>query len=161
MPCEMCGRKTDLVLAEVENVELNVCSGCAWHGTIKKRAAAPSALFSAGSASSATSSRPSFIPKEKPEFKIVDNFSSLLRSAREKKGMKQEDFAKLLNERESIVAKWEAGSLKPGIDAAYKVGRRLGINLVEEDLEVAAKVEAGKKGDELTLGDFVKVRKRR
>lgn len=146
------------MLAEVEGVELNVCPDCARHGIIQRRTTAPSAT---PSAVSAFSSRPLLISQEKPEFKVVDNFSSLLRSAREKRGMKQEDFAKLLNERESIIAKWESNSLKPRIDAASKMGRILGINLVEEDMEVAAKMEAGKRGDELTLGDFVKVRKRR
>ncbi len=154
----MCGRKAGLVLAEVEGVELNVCPDCARHGIIKKRIAASSF---ASSAAPASFSRQQFIQKEGPEFKVVDNYSSLIRAVREKKGMKQEDFARLLNERESIVAKWESGSLKPGIDTANKVGRVLGINLVEEEQEVAAKMETGKRGGELTLGDLVKVRKRR
>ncbi len=153
----MCGREESLVAAEVEGAELNICPACAKHGQVKKMPG-PSSFFSAGRL---FSSEQKFVQKEKLEFKVTDGYPSLLRSAREKLGMNQEDFAKLLNERESVVAKWESGGLKPRIEAARQIGRILGINLVEEDEEVGGKIELSRKNDEPTLGDFVKVRKRK
>ena|SRR3989344_3252861 len=146
--CEMCGKSTELVVADIEGVELKVCESCSKFGTIRKRV-----------------DTRRFTPKpekpEGPQFKVVDNYASLVRSAREKKRMTQEEFAKLLQEKESVLAHWEAGSVKPSIEAAQRVGRILGISLIEQEIAVSVKIEDGKKADELTLGDFIRVRKRK
>jgi uncharacterized protein (TIGR00270 family) len=142
MVCEMCGRSGNLVVAEVEGVDLKVCPGCAKHGVVKK----------------------SFTPRlpakriSEVEYKVVDNFAALLKSARGNRS--QEDFSKYLNERESVVAKWEGGSLRPRVDVARRIGRLLRINLVARDSSESIEVKQ-EKSDELTLGDFVKVRKRK
>ena len=146
--CEMCGKSTELVLADIEGVELKVCDNCSRFGTIRKRV--DTRRFT-----------PQPEKPEGPQFKVVDNYASLLRSVREKKSLTQEEFAKLLQEKESVLAHWEAGSAKPQIDTASRVGKILGINLIEQDITAAMKIESNKKADELTLGDFIKVRKRR
>jgi len=147
----MCGKEAQLVSADVEGVELKVCSSCAKYGLVKNNS---------GAAYSNSSVKLKPVKKEGPQFKVVEAYSSLIRSAREKRGMTQEDFAKFLNERASIVAKWEQGSLHPSLDVAQRIGRVLGMNLVEK--EEAGEVEIKKsKSDEFTLADFVKVRKRR
>ena len=104
-----------------------------------------------------------FTKKDEPEFKLVNNYSSLLRSSRGSKNLSQEDFAKLLNERGSIVAKWESGTLKPRVDIARKLSKLLNITLVVKDeKKVFDKAISKKKGEEgFTLGDFIKVRKRK
>ena len=94
--------------------------------------------------------------------KIVSNYAQLIRSAREAKQMKQEDFAKFLNEKESILAKWESGSLKLRLDVARKLEKVLGVKLLEKDESEEIKLDNKKKvADGFTLGDFVKVRKRK
>lgn len=147
----MCGKFAELIEAEVEGVNLKLCPGCLKYGTVRKR-------FEGGSASGY---KRDFSRSREQEFKIVDNYASLIRGAREYKGWNQEDFAKFLNERESIVAKWENGILKPFIDVARQLERKLGIVLVikDEDAE-QVKVDQKGKNDELTLGDFIKVKKR-
>lgn len=144
----MCGKSTKLVVADIEGVELKVCDGCSRFGTIRRRIDARS-----------------FTPKpaktEGPQFKVVDNYASVLHSVREKKNMTQEEFAKFIQEKESVLTHWEAGKGKPPIEAARKMGRILGINLIEQEEVLPVKIEVGKKSDELTLGDFVKVRKRK
>ncbi len=146
--CEMCGKNNELVTADIEGVELKVCDACSRFGTIRKRV-----------------DTRNFTPKQEkpegPQFKVVDNYASVLRSAREKRGMTQEEFALFLKEKESVLAHWEAGSVKPPIEAAQRVGRILGVNLIEQDITAAMKIESGKRADELTLGDFIKVRKRK
>lgn len=145
--CEMCGRTGDLRQALVEGVSLRVCSLCAKYGTIQEKP-------------SFRSSHHSLAPSG-PEYTIVENYASLLRTARETKGMDQKTFANLLQERESVVAKWEAGSLKPSIDSARRIGRILQLNLVQIDEDKSSVQQSkSKKDDTLTLGDFIKVRKR-
>ena len=148
--CEMCGREAPLVKAEIEDSELNVCHSCARYGKIKSSPANLSRQRS-----------PAVVKKPSIEEAVVSNYAQLIRSQREMRNLNQEDFAKLLNEKESVAAKWEAGSLKPGVETAKKLEKILGIKLVYvEELE-DYKAEKGKKSDVLTLGDFVKVRKRK
>lgn len=144
--CEMCGKIGQLVLADIEGVELSVCMVCAKHGSIRRPHA------------------PAIRPapkKEGPELMVVPEFASLLRHARENKNMSQEEFSKFLNERESILPKWEAGILVPSIETAQKLERKLQLKLVKMEETGTAKLEQSRKGDELTLGDFIKVRKRK
>ena len=151
--CEMCGKESQLILAEIEGGELNVCSGCVKYGTVQKKA--PGKAF--------VPARKSFSKQQTPEFKVVSNYSDLIRSARECKSLKQEDFAKFLNEKESILTKWESGSLKPRLDVAKRLEKVLGIKLVERDEVKSVDLGKKKKGgsEEFTLGDFIKVRKRK
>ena len=149
MPCcDMCGKEGNLVRAMVEGSELYVCNGCGKYGkivgrTFKRRISLPKRS----------------VIKDEVEEKIVSDYSSKIRIAREGKGLKQEDFAKMLNERASLVNKWESGNLRPRINVARKLERLLGIKLVKK-VEVG-KVDVSKsKTSEPTLGDFIKVRKR-
>ncbi len=147
--CEMCGRSTQLIKADVEGVELTVCGTCSRYGKVKKE-----------TLSSVV--RRSFVKKSKnEELKVVGNFSSLIRKSRERSGLNQEDFAKKLNERVSILAKWEQGVLQPNLAVARKLKRILGLNLLEQDVSNPVDYKPTNKKMELTLGDFVKVRKRK
>lgn len=145
----MCGKEADLVLVSVEGVEMNLCSGCSKFGVIKK------GFFQSDQKPS------SKIRKDEPEFNLVANFASLIKSSREKKNLNQEDFAKFLNERVSFVAKWESGKLRPSVDTARRLERLLGLKLVEGVTEKSFEQEKSRKNNEFTLGDFVKVRKRK
>jgi putative transcription factor len=149
--CEMCGKSGNLVLAEVEGVELKVCPTCAKHGTIKSRG-----NYNPRFQRSFSSRR------EEVEEKVVENYAKLLRESREKNNLNQEDFAKLLNEKVSLTSKWESGSMPPSLEEAKKLQRVLGITLVKrEEAEEELKPEKRKPGDDtLTLGDFIKVKKR-
>jgi putative transcription factor len=156
--CEMCGKEGNLISAEIEGGELSVCSGCSKYGTVKKKSYGPGA-FSSGYKGKSFSKQ-----QNKPEFRIVRNYSRLIRNAREQKGMTQEEFANSLNEKESILAKWESGTLKPRLNIARQLERLLNLVLVEKDVMGSVELDDKKKkgpSDELTLGDFIKVRKRK
>ena len=148
--CEMCGKAAELIKAEIEGVDLNVCNKCSKFGKAKQ----PLRSFHSYHPRQAQK-------QESPSYKIVDNFAQQIRAAREKNNLNHQDFARLLNERESIVAKWEHGDLKPPVNLAEKLGKKLGLKLIEKDEEKAVELEKQKKNqEEFTLGDFIKVRKR-
>lgn len=146
--CEMCGKAGTLVVIDVEGSDLSVCPSCSDYGTVKKNSAV---TFSTQHSRSKT---------EMPEWSVVSNYASRIRSVRESKGMSQDDFSKLLNEKATVISKWEAGSLKPAVDTARKLERLLGIKLVQEEVIENSTLSQAKKSDELTLGDFVKIRRR-
>lgn len=145
--CEMCGKDSGLVNAVIEQVEMKVCSGCARFGTIRESNELPQ--FQKGKAE-----------HKEPGLRIVSNYGLLLRQSRERQGLNQEDFAKSLRERESIVAKWELGKLRPSVEAARKLEKLLNVSLIEEDIELPAVKKKSSASDRFTLGDFIKVRKR-
>ncbi|MBI2145850.1 hypothetical protein HYU22_00745 [Candidatus Woesearchaeota archaeon] len=41
--CELCGKTAEVVTADIEGVELKVCSHCTAHGIVKQRVALPMA----------------------------------------------------------------------------------------------------------------------
>ena len=147
-PCETCGKENQLVLAEIEGVDLRVCPNCARYGKIKS------------SPGHYARARP-VIKQEMPTLRVVPNIASILHQARQAKNMTQEDFAKFLSERESTVVKWENGTMQPDVDSATRMARLLGLGLVEKEESTPDKIETGKQPGELTIGDFVKVRKKK
>jgi ribosome-binding protein aMBF1 (putative translation factor) len=77
--CEMCGKSASLVHADVEGVELNVCSICSKYGTIKKT----STQYQQRNTISQSN--------EKPEWKVVDSFSSIMFQERRKRDMNHKE----------------------------------------------------------------------
>jgi len=148
----------DLITVIIEGVEMKVSPEYAKYGQVKK---GNTYLRPDSNSFKNKNFFPSTLPGE--EFTIVSNYSNLIRSYREKKQLSQEEFSRLLNERESLIAKFEAGSLKPRIEVARKIGKLLNLNLVvKDDLVMVDKTENSNKNqnDSFTLGDFIKVRKR-
>ena len=145
--CEMCGSEGYVLRAEIDGAELTVCKGCAKYGKVAKK---PSQYH-----------RKTFQQKT-DDRRIVSNYSSLLQKARNEKGMTREEFANFLNEKESVVAKWEQGHMKPRVNVAQRLGRILNLTLItKESTPTPEPVKQTKAKDEFTLGDFIKVRKRK
>ncbi len=144
--CDMCGKQGNLLNADVESVNMMVCQNCARFGTIKRKADAI------------------FVPQKKMHqeqpFRVTANYASLLRQAREKQGLSQEDFARSLQEKESIVAKWELGRIQPSVEVARRLEKILSVSLVVEEVEQPFEKDKSARGDSFTLGDFMKVRKK-
>lgn len=157
--CELCGKELGkLIRAEIEGSELKVCPGCGKFGRVLGEVRTKEEAQQI--AEQLLLKKKPVIPEEEIEERVVSDFGERLRKAREKKRMKQEEFAQLLNEKESQVQKWERGELKPGLEIARKLEKLLGISLVGKVEE--GKVELGKvKGGEVTLGDVVTVRKKK
>ena len=79
---------------------------------------------------------------------------------RESMQLTQEDFAKQLNERVTVLQKIESGITKPTLDLARKLESILHIKIIEEKKEETVLLEETKKSGFFTIGDFVKIRKR-
>ncbi len=147
MNCEICDRRTpNPVKIKLEGAVLSVCESCTKLG---KRVSAP----------------PVFIPGQRKEYElpkeeIARNYASLVKSAREKKTWTQEQLAREVLEKEFIIHRIEQSRMQPTIELAKKLGRALGIKLIE--IAAQEKVEKGGMSDSsaTTLGDFFAVRKK-
>ncbi len=151
MNCEMCGKETELYTATIEGINLKVCKRCAGHGKIIAK------------------TRPKAVPRRikktaKPEQveielveAVLEDFAERIRDARTKTGMTQKDFAKKINEKESLLHKMETGGFKPSLPLAKKLEKMLRINLIEQREEEKVVMSKGKKGGALTIGDLLKI----
>ncbi len=142
MNCEMCGHEGVLVRALVEDTELKVCENCAEHGKrmaiVKERApAAP------------------MLKRQAMLQGIVDDFAARIKTAREKLGKTQKEFAQMIAEKESVIHHLETGSLEPDMELARKLERQLHITLVEQQEDEIIPTKQSK-NEAPTLGDFLK-----
>lgn len=152
--CDMCGSKADqLFKTKIEGTVLDVCKGCSRFGEVVQ--------IPRFRPRNAPESRPQNIPKRKEVLQlIVTDYAEKIRKAREKLGLTQEEFAKRLNEKWSIMQKIEGSQFRPSISQARKLEEVLKISLIEtHDEKGEVPIAAPKKGDEgFTLGDFIKKR---
>lgn len=166
--CEMCGAETaSPATVKIEGAELQVCDSCAEFGTeVQTRdSGSTSTKYSTGSSSgSSTSSggssggsssgnrrRDMFDEMEE----VASDYDERIRNAREGEALTQEELAKQINEKASLVRKLEAGDMLPSDEVQRKLERKLDITLTESgggDEEW----ESGGADQGLTLGDMVK-----
>ncbi|MEM0481851.1 MAG: helix-turn-helix domain-containing protein [Nitrososphaerota archaeon] len=87
---------------------------------------------------------------------FVERFGEIIRSARERLGLTQEELANLVHEKVSIIKKLEAGSFRPSIELARNIEKVLKIRIVrelrDEDIHITPP-KTLKRG--VTLGDLL------
>jgi len=155
MNCEICGReiKGKGFKIVVEGSEVTVCSFCRQYGTEKK----PSVASQPGA-------RRVVLKKKRGSTKIefteelVENFHVIIRREREKRGWSQEQLAKKIQEKESLIKKIENAEITPEPEVVEKLEKLFNIKLREQVPEI--KVEKSKSLVP-TLGDIVVVKRKK
>ena len=150
MVCELCGKNDAVVSAVVEGSELVVCDKCAKFGRVVGRIKTQAI---------ALVKNPAKDDFPMPAEVIVADYGAKIRSAREKLGKTQEDFAKLVNEKASVIHKIETNRFEPSVELTRKIERVLKLKLVEKAESVTADFPKSQKNAGLTLGDFVKIKR--
>ena len=151
--CEMCGSEERLFRALIEGTELNVCKNCSGFGKITGKVKEKSEEVKEKKAKKIE------IPKIEVVEIIVSDFAKRIKSKRELLGLNQKEFAKRINEKESIIHKLETGDFTPSISLARKIEGLVGIKLTEQYEEEHKKI-AGEAAKEVTIGDLIKIKKR-
>ncbi len=108
---------------------------------------------------------PVFAPRreKEPEFSkedIVENCASLVKNAREKRKMTQEQLALEIQEKEFIIHRIEQGRMQPTIFLAKKLQRALGIQLITMVAQEKVEVDKISGSSTSTLGDYIKIKKK-
>ncbi|MGV8169615.1 MAG: multiprotein bridging factor aMBF1 [Candidatus Nanoarchaeia archaeon] len=164
MNCDLCGKSGTLYKAEVEGARVNACENCAKHGKIFHEIRQVTQKEKAKEEKKVREILQRKESAKTPEITllIVKDYSSRIKNAREKKGLKQEDFAKKISEKESLLHQLESGHMQPSIELAKKLEHALGIKLIEEYREDPdeLKGEKPRANGPLTIGDMINVRKR-
>ena len=171
----MCGsEQPSLTTVKVEGAELQLCDDCKEFGTEVRTESSSSAstkysTSSSGGTGSGSGSGTSgsgsggsgggSSRRRRDMFddmdEIVADYDQQIREAREDRGLSQEDLAKSLNEKASLIRKLERGDMLPSDDVRAKLERGLEISLVEgQDADDAE--WSGDSSTTTTLGDVVK-----
>lgn len=176
--CEMCGAETGSPkTVKVEGAELELCDNCSDFGTevstqdsnasTSTKYSTSSSGGSSGSSSSSSSSGGSSgggSQRRRDMFDEMDELASdydqRIRNAREAESISQEELAKSINEKASVIRKLERGDHLPSDDVQHKLEKRLDISLTESSGTTDEEWSKGDSSGGLTLGDMVKRKKK-
>jgi len=137
MECEICGSAADRK-AEIEGAVLNVCGKCSIFG----KSIAPQQQRAVKALR---------LPDEM-QFALTENFPKIIRTARMKKQLSQEQLASAIKEKLSLIKRMEEG-WSPPLQIAGKIEKFFRIKIVENVRQEAGNTDSVKK--EVTIGDVV------
>jgi len=152
--CELCGSKQAKYDAEIEGTMMRVCEGCARFGKVKHSPKTKIVI-----------QEKKAVPQE-PIYIFISGYGSAIKKARERLGLKQEEFGKRLNIKESMLHQLESESFKPSIDIARRLEKELHIKIVEEilpgskDESASSGISDKTRSGTFTLGDMLNAKKR-
>lgn len=91
------------------------------------------------------------------ELELIENYGELIRKSRQKMKLSVEDYAKLINEKESVVKKLEREEVNPASKLIKKIENTLSIRILERGeapsrVQISTKATSGR-----TLGDIMKL----
>lgn len=133
--CELCGAEITGkgVPITVENITVNVCQPCSKHGRQHIASKASKAgRDDRGSRRREREKRPEEVFNIKLP-SVADNYIKLVKDARTRLGLSQDELAKKIGEQVQVVELIERGKFKPGEDLARKLQEALAISLFEEE----------------------------
>ncbi|MDW7989826.1 MAG: multiprotein bridging factor aMBF1 [Archaeoglobaceae archaeon] len=153
MNCEICGKEIRAPGHKiiVEGTELSVCTSCKKYGSENVSAARQVDV------------KRIIIKRRKPQTKVefkeelVENYNLIIKTEREKRGWSQEQLAKKIQEKESVIKKIENAEITPEPEIIEKLEKIFSLKLRESIPEV--KID---KVSQMTptLGDIVTVKKK-
>jgi len=152
----MCGKEGNLVKALIEGVEMEVCNECSKLGRVIGKSNSSIVWKERDSSGERR------VKEKEPNViqSIVENYSELVKRKREKLGLKQEELAMKIAEKESVVHNIESGHLEPSIKVAEKLERFLKIKLIEFVNEESFEKKKDIMERELTLGDLIEIKRK-
>lgn len=140
--CEICGRETEPVLCVIEGCKMSVCNSCARYGAVQAVSKSPALK------------RDAKMPAAETEEMVIADSAAKVKKARESRQLTQEQLAKAVAEKESVIHRIESGNMVPSMYTARKLERFLDIRLIEAVEEVKA-VNVAASSEGFTIGDLL------
>ena len=143
----MCGREAGLFRARIEGSLVNVCERCGRFGNVLEKKAA-------------YEPKKTNIINEIEDDILVENFNKIVKSERERKGLTQEQLAKITNEKTSVIQKVENKEIEPSFKLIKKLEKYFRIVLTEKQQPIKEKIKHHEVKS-FTLGDMVHEKQKR
>ena len=152
--CDMCGKEAKLFKTDVDGSILSLCKDCSKFGKV---------ISAVKVEEKVVRKKEKEVKLEKPKeeefiLTIVPNYGEIIKKKREQLGIKQEDFAKKINEKKALIHKIEINQFEPSIALARKIEKFLRVKLIEQQELKSSTLEKTKR-EHFTIGDFIKVKK--
>ena len=162
--CEMCGSEAPVTLVEIDHVELYACPKCAKFGKpVFQRTKKKPTRFTP------TIKKPNKPPQKrfrqpKKDFLhdkiLVDGYGSLISEARRERGLGRAEFARIIKEKETLLARIETEKVLPTDRVVAKIERELEIELKTEVSDERTPV-ADFISNSTTLGSIAKIKRKK
>ena len=147
--CNCCGKEFPrLNFTRIEGAVIEVCERCSKFG-IKVDAPKPVTY-------TPIKNTIKIAELDNSDLELIPEYGKFIARVRETKGLTRYDFAKRLNEKESIVKRLEDEDFEPAENLIKKIEDFLDIRL-RERYEITLVRQRGKKRPDLTVGDVVEV----
>ncbi|NLU45548.1 MAG: TIGR00270 family protein [Euryarchaeota archaeon] len=158
----MCGKDLPTTKATmVEGTKLMLCPNCAKFGDDAKSASRPGAPVHTKAVIEQRLQRRERRMQTRDVYtsagtvELVEDYGTVIREAREKRGMDLEQYASSISEKKGTLAKIEANNLVPDDKLRAKIEKSLDVRLTEV-VSAAAAVGGGRGNGAMTLGSFIK-----
>jgi putative transcription factor len=161
--CDICGRVIagPAFRVRVEGAKMLVCSSCQHLGKpYQEESPIPMRSFAPGTPRMPRTihRRAPELPRGMEESEVAEDYSNLVKTHRMKMGLSQEELAKRVKERLTVIQKIETGKIAPDSKLCRELEHELRIKLlVPRNATPAPKMAAPA---EVTLGDIVRVKEK-
>ncbi len=151
MRCEICGNKIigKPMKTKIESSTMLTCNACAKFGKVQREPPRPRRPRP-------VRRKPRF---EEPSHEVLEDYNSIIREAREKKGWSREDLAEKIYEKASVINRLESGKMVPDIKLARKLERILNIKLMEKLEDVSSEDIGSSARKGATIGDIARIKR--
>lgn len=166
--CEMCSQSVENpTVVLIEGVEMKVCPNCTRFGTKKPgKPVIPQHMIR--NAQRVFRKQTKRVDVDENKY-VSDDAGKLVKSAREKLGLKQIDLSRKLSIAEAEIHQVESGHMSPTLALARKFEQGLHIKLIkeypakgsDEDDEASGYVSSSPSSGGVTIGDMIKIKKRK
>jgi len=165
MNCDICGREIvgQPFRVMVEGAKMLVCRHCQKLGEPYKEAPVPPRSVTAARLvplpPGVLPRKAPELPREMGEFDLAEDIAERVRKYRAKLGISQDELAKLVKEKLSVIQKIETGKMTPDTKLCRELEHVLRVKLLVPHAEAEA-LPKTKAPASVTLGDIVRVKEK-
>jgi len=159
--CDICGRVItgQAFKVQVEGAKMLVCNNCQSLGKPYKEEPALQPSVVRDTSFLPTRKRTAELPREMSQFDLAEDLAERVRRYRMKLALTQEELAKRVKERLSVIQKIETGKIAPDMRLCRALEHELKVKLLVPHTETAD-VPKSTAPSEVTLGDIVRVKEK-
>ena len=162
--CDICGRviSEQAFKIEVEGAKMLVCHSCQKLGKPYNEEPRPAPqpqpkVIRSTYVPTLARKRKSELPKEMDQLDLADDVAEQVRKHRTKLGLSQEDLAKRVKEKLSVIQKIENGKMTPDMRLCRTLEHELKVKLLLPHAETED-LPKGSAPSEVTLGDIIRIK---
>jgi putative transcription factor len=161
MRCEICGKKIidEPITTKIDGSAMKVCKDCSKFGKIQRPPSKPAHARRPQGAARGTRSPQSRPRRRETTYELVEDYNTIIRQAREKKGWSREDLGRKINEKVSVVSRLETAHMAPDTKLARKIENILKVVLLEKIEDTTGEEFKANTIKGSTIGDIARIKK--